>query len=236
MRAPSDPSSPAAGNIPLPPPPPDRNPSSGTPFSPAEYKYFLGLDLVELAKVLTPQEDLCQQQFELVIDDLCFLGHPLRPVGQGLTWKFVDEDTEKSAPEVTRGRTNAPRVALSTGSTLGVQGITSATNAASEQAIEEPATPTPSRPRLSLSTSSSDPTPINFFHLVIVIDQPDTTVKDKALRPTRKLDALYRQLIFKVTAALLKAQVEENWVAIQNHELVGMRETFLKKRELMSLF
>lgn len=83
----------------------------------------------------------------------------------------------------------------------------------------------------SISTHSNnadvdvDGTPyINHFHVVIVVDQPDTSARGHGSLPNYKLSALYKEVVFKLTAALYDAQVSENWVAAQSRQLRLLKE------------
>ncbi len=58
------------------------------------YKTYLGYDVEILASILNPRPELAHQKFELVVDDLAFLGHPVS-AGRGGTWGSP-EDKERS--------------------------------------------------------------------------------------------------------------------------------------------
>lgn len=53
------------------------------------------------------------------------------------------------------------------------------------------------------------------------------------MKPSQRLDALYREVVFKATAALFDAQVKENWVATQATKLIAMRDTCIDDREFI---
>ncbi|KAK0551271.1 Nitrogen permease regulator 3 [Tilletia horrida] len=63
---------------------PGSRQQSTVSFTPSElarrakaYDTFLGYDNSFLAELLTPRRDLCHQKFELTVDDLVFVGHPV---------------------------------------------------------------------------------------------------------------------------------------------------------------
>lgn len=56
------------------------------------YQQYLGYDSGILASMLAPKRELCHQKFELVIDDLAFVGHPVC-VGEEGIW---DPEAEQS--------------------------------------------------------------------------------------------------------------------------------------------
>lgn len=55
-----------------------------------EYDYLLGYPSEFLANILSPKDDMCHQKFELVVDDLAFIGHPVCAEADG-TWRFKKE-------------------------------------------------------------------------------------------------------------------------------------------------
>lgn len=97
------------------------------------------------------------------------------------------------------------------------------------------ATPFTSSKRLPSSgaTAVNPTTSLSLFHLVFVIDQPDTTQKtaSPSTSPSYKLDALYREVVFKMTAALFDAQIREGWVESEAKKLIALRDSSLQDRE-----
>jgi hypothetical protein len=55
--------------------------------APAEYRTVLSFGSKLLASLLAPAREMCHQQFELVIDDLAFIGHPVCADTRG-RWTF----------------------------------------------------------------------------------------------------------------------------------------------------
>ena len=91
----------------------------------------------------------------------------------------------------------------------------------------------PIRPKPATTHSSYDTPTIGLFHLVIVVDQrkKDLVGNHAMMKPSYRLDALYREVVFKATAALFDAQVKENWVAKQATQLIALRDTCIDDRE-----
>lgn len=81
----------------------------------------------------------------------------------------------------------------------------------------------PVRPKPVAKNSSFDTPTIGLFHLIVVVDQRNRN--NSMMKPSQRLDALYREVVFKATAALFDAQVKENWVATQATKLIAMRDT-----------
>lgn len=67
---------------------------SGT--APVEYRTVLGFASKFLASLLAPARELCHQRFELTIDDLAFIGHPVCVDSSG-NWFFERHEEEDNA-------------------------------------------------------------------------------------------------------------------------------------------
>lgn len=71
----------------------NRNRRRSSPSTLKSYTQFLGYPIEVLAALLAPRRELCQQKFELIVDDLAFLGHPVA-VGKDGTWGEREEREE----------------------------------------------------------------------------------------------------------------------------------------------
>ena len=58
-----------------------------------EYDNLLGFSAEFLAQILCPQRSMCHQKFELVVDDLAFIGPPVCADPDG-GWRFKKEKTK----------------------------------------------------------------------------------------------------------------------------------------------
>lgn len=199
-------------------------PSSDDPeWNPDEYIRYLGFGALNLAKMLTPARELCQQRFELVCDDYCFLGHPMRAPGPNRKW-----DVEEEGGRRERGRPKGPRV------TTNGEGASTATALEDVQELASPQKPSSAlglirgpaaaQSVVSSSTKSSDED-ISLFHLVIVTERTEDALVDGAMTDTERLEALYKEVIFKVTAALYEAQTTDEWISKQARELTHKRDS-----------
>ncbi|KAF9446305.1 hypothetical protein P691DRAFT_761748 [Macrolepiota fuliginosa MF-IS2] len=81
--------------------PPDRtfSPPPPEPTFSDEYDQLFGYQVDFLAGLLLPHRSMCHQKFELVVDDLAFIGHPVC-VDKNGKWTFTLEKSENG----TRGR------------------------------------------------------------------------------------------------------------------------------------
>ncbi|KAG9315080.1 nitrogen permease regulator of amino acid transport activity 3-domain-containing protein [Chiua virens] len=108
-----------------------------------EYHSILGYPAQFLSKMLCPQRALCHQRFELLIDDLAFIGHPVSAEDDG-TWRFKSEKSKSSS----RGRGSRNR---------------DTDDNKSERSISAEVRPTP----------PSHNSWLHMFHFVLVLDLPD---------------------------------------------------------------
>ncbi|EJD48963.1 hypothetical protein AURDEDRAFT_112702 [Auricularia subglabra TFB-10046 SS5] len=124
----------------------------------------LGYPLNALAALLAPVA-LCHQKFELLVDELVFLGHPVCRDADG-SWPPVP--TPGSAPNTdVRAGNNSDGIAHSHS--------------------------------------------LHMFHIVFVLDRPDPSSASTG-NLARYYDALYRQVAFKLTAALYLQQSVSGFV------------------------
>lgn len=108
-----------------------------------EYHSTFGYPAQFLSKMLCPQRALCHQKFELIIDDLAFIGHPVAADDDG-TWRFKSEKSKSSS----RGRGSRNR---------------DADDNKSERSVNAELRPAPHGYNSWL----------HMFHFVLVLDLPD---------------------------------------------------------------
>lgn len=81
-------------------------PHAGEHTDTNEYHTILGYESKFLAGLLCPTRTMCHQKFELIVDDLAFLGHPVCADEHG-RWKFKHQGNSSSSNSRGRGRTNS---------------------------------------------------------------------------------------------------------------------------------
>ncbi|KIJ14223.1 hypothetical protein PAXINDRAFT_79456 [Paxillus involutus ATCC 200175] len=108
-----------------------------------EYHSIFDYSTQFLAGLLCPQRSLCHQKFELVIDDLAFVGHPVCVEDDG-NWRFKPEKSKSSS----RGRGSRNR---------------DADDDKSERSVNMELRPAPQNRNSWL----------HMFHFVLVLDFPD---------------------------------------------------------------
>ncbi|CDZ96770.1 Uncharacterized conserved protein [Phaffia rhodozyma] len=274
--------------------PPSASTLPSSSYKKEDYERYLDFPIDFLASMLTPKLELCQQRFELVVDDLCFIGHPMRR-GNGAegSWAMNEEDMNGSikpstsggsVAELGRGRSKGSRSGTAPGPGVPSEQQTSAVPASMSSSanfsigtapstttledVQEGSSLTPTslletRPTNSSTSASTSTDPwavrssirqfkshadntiiptglisnsgnadvdvdgppyINHFHVVVVVDMPSTSARGRQSLPNSKLSALYKEVIFKLTAALYDAQVSDNWVAKQSRDLRVLKE------------
>lgn len=147
---------------------------------------FLGYESEFLANILSPQRALCHQKFELVVDDLCFIGHPVCAESDGV-WRFKSEKRDYS-----RGRGSRKR-------TLSSEDLSGST-----ELERNTSPPVP-------QTSNAKTSWLHSFHLVFVHDLPDPSSSASG-NISKYFDVIYEQIAFTVTAVLFQEQVLANFV------------------------
>lgn len=171
---------------------------------PDEYDELLGYSSEFLAGLLTPHVAMCHQKFELVIDDLAFLGHPVCSEPDG-SWKFPVEKTKATSrgrgSRKERAQTQSPQV----------ENITLNTDKASKENA-------PTGSNSGLQT----------FHLVLILDRPDPSSAASG-NLGKYLDVVYEQVIFATTAVLYQEQVLSNFVEIECEKLGALRDDCISR-------
>lgn len=112
-------------------------------LEPDDYDELLGYSSKFLAGILCPHNAMCNQKFELVVDDLAFFGHPVRADSDGC-WRFSAEKPKATSRGrgSRKGQTQSPMV--------------------EEQTL--------AGEKKELPSANSW---LQIFHLVLVLDRPD---------------------------------------------------------------
>ena len=186
----------------------DRSYSCDKPSIFHDYDYVFGYSTEYLANLLCPQRSMCHQKFELVVDDLAFIGHPVcaEPDQDG-GWRFKPEKIKVGS----RGRedgdpsnSESPHVEESTAASLSPEIPTSEASSASKS--------------LWLQT----------FHLALVLDLPDPSSSASG-NLAKYFNILYEQIAFTVTAVLYQEQVLSNFVENECDTLIALKDNCMSK-------
>ena len=165
-----------------------------------EYHSIFGYPAQFLSKMLCPQKALCHQKFELVIDDLAFIGHPVSAEDDG-TWRFKSEKSKSNSNS--RGRGSRGR---------------DADDNKSERSVNGELRPVP-------QTHNSW---LHMFHFVLVLDLPDPSSSATG-NIAKYFQAIYEQIAFTVTAVLFQEQVLSNFVEAECDILSVLEADYIAK-------
>lgn len=221
----------------------DSSSSNGS-YNQQDYDTILGYDMIFLSNLLAPQRSVCNKRFELSVDDLTFLGHPIRADKDG-KWVMPDDDEEGEAPqEEERGRsTGRANKMFTSGPPIDLEvvreGVVASTppptsgTVTDNQSVQD-TNSLASEPDKTFESDSATPAaesnpPLQLFNLVLVIDKPDPAVNDEL--PNLAYDTFYREVVLPWTAAAFLEQVRTGWIAQESKKLVSVRDEALEKRK-----
>ena len=174
---------------------------------PDEYDHLLGYSVDFLSSLLCPQGSMCHQKFELVVDDLAFIGHPVCADTDG-AWRFKPEKFKPSS----RGRDTRER-----------------TESAS------PCKDASSSPETLPFDSPSQSTWLHTFHFVLVLDLPDPSSSASG-NLSKYFNILYEQIAFTLAAVLYQEQILSNFVEKECDVLNSLKESFVSKGKYLVAF
>ena len=187
-----------------------RSPGRGSPprlyrvTVPDEYDHLLGYSVDFLSSLLCPQGSMCHQKFELVVDDLAFIGHPVCADTDG-AWRFKPEKFKRSSRgRETRGRTE------------------------SASPCKDPST----SPEISPFDPPSQSTWLHTFHFVLVLDLPDPSSSASG-NLSKYFNILYEQIAFTLAAVLYQEQILSNFVEKECDVLNALKESCISKGKFL---
>lgn len=169
-----------------------------------DYDNLFGYSSEFLAGLLCPQRSLCHQKFELIVDDLAFIGHPVCAEDNG-AWRFKPEKYKNRS----RGRGSR--------------------NGQLSQLDESDPDHSPAEDHSTRSPKSW----LEKFHLVIVLDLPDPSSSASG-NISKYFDIIYEQIAFTVTAVLFQEQVISNFVEAECESLGSIKDEYISQGQLSS--
>lgn len=197
------------------------------------YKTYLGYDIDILASILNPRPELSHKKFELVIDDLAFLGHPVTPNKNGV-WGDQDDESQDDRVEARDEKTAAHA------QQRGRSGLRkeirpydpSDDRVASNDKIDKSAKTGAKSRNASLTRieqtndvpTSRSKAPLTQFHLVLILDRPDPSTAVPGVDLSSWLQLFYDNIVFKMTAALFAEQSKSDYVGRETEKLLALRE------------
>lgn len=191
-----------------------------------QYHNSLGYSLDFLSDMLTPPRSACNRKFEICVDELVFVGHPVS-CGPDGKWKYPTHDEEDADVRATaRGRRPKPHGPSHLGTVVehGEYSPDGSAETGSRDGSPQDRHTSTSRPRTDVSDDA--PPELNMFHLVIILDKPDPHpgASIESVSPMNVFDEVYREIAFKWTAAAFELQVRDNYIAREAHEMAKIKD------------
>jgi nitrogen permease regulator 3-like protein len=189
---------------------------------------LLGYAAAFLAGVLCPPPAMCHQKFELTVDDLAFVGHPVCADADGV-WREKagrarTRDRVRRRRRQRRERGRGRRASGSEQSGVDEDGDGDADGDRDEDRNTD----------MDSGASSSDAKPggarLQTFHFVLVLDRPDPSSAASG-NLAKYYDVVYNQLAFTFTAVLFQEQIRSNFVEAECDALGAMKDQCTKDGE-----
>jgi len=143
---------------------------------------------------------MCHQKFQLVVDDLAFIGHPVCADADGV-WRFKQDTSKVNS----RGRESRNRHSNESNPTV--------------------ASRSPSSEKV---TSQSQSAWLHTFHFVMVLDLPDPSSSASG-NVSKYFDIIYEQIAFTMAAVLFQEQVQSNFVETECDHLGMLKDQCVRK-------
>lgn len=167
-----------------------------------QYDTLFGYSAEYLGNLLCPQPRICHQKYELIADDLVFVGHPVCADADGV-WRFKSEKNTSNSRDRDSISSHSPHD------------------------FELASSASPDKP-LQGERLYSDPAWLQTFHLVFILDLPEPSSSASG-NVLRYLDIIYEQIAFVVTAVLFREQVQSNFVEAECDILGTLKESCISK-------
>ncbi|KAF7965810.1 hypothetical protein HWV62_41741 [Athelia sp. TMB] len=174
------------------------------PAAVEEFDPLFGYSSEFLAGLLCPRRSLCHQKFELIVDDLAFIGHPVCAEDDEV-WRFKPERLKSGS----RGRGSRNRQ---------LSQLDEADDRDTASGGEQRA--------------SSSPARLQKFHLVIALDLPDPSSSASG-NVAKYFDIIYEQIAFTVAAVLFQEQVLSNFVEKECEILASLKDEYASNCETL---
>ncbi|KAJ6494661.1 nitrogen permease regulator of amino acid transport activity 3-domain-containing protein [Mycena vitilis] len=174
-----------------------------------EYDHLFGYSSDFLANLLCPQRSMCHQKFELLVDDLAFIGHPVSAEDNG-AWRFKPEKLKLND----RGRESRIRRISQT---------------------DRGSSASPPRTASSEKAPASSSSWLQRFHFVMVLDVPDPSSSASG-NITKYFDIIYEQIAFPIAAVLFQEQVLSNFVEEECDILGSLKDSCSAKGDEFSSY
>ncbi|CCF59920.1 hypothetical protein KAFR_0I01390 [Kazachstania africana CBS 2517] len=180
-----------------------------------DYNKLFGFDSEFVAEFCCPDRELCNSRFEFTVDDLCFLGLPIRRDASGY-WrksKRKKHTSKKSSSlshaKVTRSSSNRSESSKRTQSSNTAKAYPNSNSDVEQENNEE-----------SLDKDDLERN-MNMFHICFVLNPPLTEYNKRA-------DDLYQYIVARLSILLRYFQAKNNYVSKECSIILKERENVVK--------
>ncbi|KAJ3862685.1 nitrogen permease regulator of amino acid transport activity 3-domain-containing protein [Lentinula novae-zelandiae] len=180
-----------------------------------KYENVFGYASEFLASILCPSTSMCHQKFQLTVDDLAFIGHPVCADWDDV-WRFNSGRAKTTSSS--RGGNSRDRGGGESGSPSPANRSLSLDKKISGQEKSDSAGP------------STKCTWLHTFNFVLVLDLPDPSSSASG-NLSKYFDILYDQIGFIVAAVLFQEQVLSNFVEQECDLLGSLKDECIRKSE-----
>lgn len=204
-------------------------------YDESQYHSSLNYSLDFLSDMLAPSRTACNRKFEICVDELVFIGHPVTSGLDG-RWAYpTSEEEELDIRSTARGRRPRSHGPSHLGTV--VEG---------GESSPDPSLPDPSKHSSPVNRDNEDstsrtrtdgsddaPPELNMFNLVIILDKPDPKIGStiESVSPMNLFDEVYKEIAFKWTAAAFELQVRDNYIAREAHEMAKIKDRCMAEGE-----
>jgi hypothetical protein len=201
--------------------PEDLARASAGKFVESQYNYALDYTLDFLSDMLTPPRAACNRKFEICVEELVFLGHPVS-IGSDGKWSFPEENDADGPSRGRRGRDRSSGVNH-------LEPVLESTSPETQQSPQAGAGSTNGK-----KDDDDGPPTLNMFHLVLILDKPDPKPGGSVGEATNStmgtlgvFEEVYREIAFKWTAAAFAMQVKDNYIGRECWEMIKLKEKYM---------
>ncbi|KAJ3755048.1 nitrogen permease regulator of amino acid transport activity 3-domain-containing protein [Lentinula raphanica] len=181
-----------------------------------KFENVFGYSSEFLASILCPSTSMCHQKFELIVDDLAFIGHPVCADSDGV-WRF--QSTKTANTSSSRGRSTRDH---------GGGESNSPSPASRQYSVDQ-------EDKDNSASANTTCTWLHTFNFVLVLDLPDPSSSASG-NVSKYFDILYGQIGFVVAAVLFQEQVLSNFVEQECDSLGSLKDECIRKGEPYSHF
>ncbi|EIW66106.1 hypothetical protein TREMEDRAFT_35553 [Tremella mesenterica DSM 1558] len=194
-----------------------------------QWSSAMGYSLEFLGDLLAPPRSACHRKFEICIDEVVLIGHPVCP-GKDGRWAYPEEEEEPERGR--RGRGGG--TGLGTSGTLENRQKTYAKDQNKQGTYGDDKDGKKAGDGEGKDDTEETIPQLHMFNLVLILDKPDPKsgqYYEDGVASSIIFEEVYREVIRKWTGAAFALQVRENWVAKETYEMSKMRDRLVMENQ-----